>query len=114
MLIYEIHNRLLHQRADLADRLDRLRVDLTRDGSAGRTTTELALEQQDDEVLDRMATSTVADLNHVNAALARIAAGTFGICERCGEVIEEQRLSALPFTTYCIKCAQISPPQSPP
>ncbi len=39
----------------------------------------------------------------IDAALARIAAGTFGRCERCGQQIEEERLEALPYATLCIE-----------
>ena len=105
MLIQKIHNRLLRQKAELTDRLTRLRGDLTHDGTASRATTELALEQENDEVLDRMATTTAADLGRIDAALTRLADGTYGRCELCREVIEEQRLRVLPLTTLCVKCA---------
>lgn len=42
----------------------------------------------------------------VEAALARIAAGTYGICDRCGGPIEPERLELLPTTTVCCRCAQ--------
>lgn len=104
-----IHNRLLHQKAELNDRLARLRVDLTHNDTDSRATTELALEQENDEVSDRMAATTAVDLERVNAALSRLADGTYGRCELCGAVIEDQRLIALPLTTLCIKCAQLQP-----
>ena len=40
----------------------------------------------------------------VEEALARIADGTFGICESCGEEIGVKRLEARPVTTLCVKC----------
>jgi DnaK suppressor protein len=40
----------------------------------------------------------------IKEALARIADGTFGICEECGEEISEERLKARPVTTLCIEC----------
>ena len=42
----------------------------------------------------------------IQQALERIANGTFGICEACGEDISEQRLSVRPVTTLCIKCKE--------
>lgn len=39
-------------------------------------------------------------------ALDRIDKGTFGICESCGELIEEERLEARPVTTMCVKCKE--------
>lgn len=40
----------------------------------------------------------------VEEAMARIADGTFGICEECGEEIGVKRLEARPVTTLCVKC----------
>jgi len=40
----------------------------------------------------------------IEEALERIEEGTFGICEKCGEEISEQRLKARPVTTLCIEC----------
>ncbi|MDQ3916706.1 MAG: TraR/DksA family transcriptional regulator [Actinomycetota bacterium] len=44
--------------------------------------------------------------NDVVAALARIDAGTFGTCERCGNAIPEERLEAIPTATLCVACKQ--------
>lgn len=40
----------------------------------------------------------------IEEALERIEDGSFGICEKCGEDISEQRLKARPVTTLCIDC----------
>ena len=40
----------------------------------------------------------------IDAALRRIADGTFGECEECGEMISVGRLRARPVTTLCISC----------
>jgi DnaK suppressor protein len=42
--------------------------------------------------------------NKIEDALARIEAGTFGICEVCEETIGFARLEARPVTTLCINC----------
>ncbi|MGB7982644.1 MAG: TraR/DksA C4-type zinc finger protein [Candidatus Nanopelagicales bacterium] len=39
-------------------------------------------------------------------ALARLDAGTYGICESCGTAIPAARLSAFPRATLCIACKQ--------
>jgi DnaK suppressor protein len=44
--------------------------------------------------------------NEVLAALARLDAGTFGTCERCGNPIPEERLEAIPTATLCVACKQ--------
>ena len=43
-------------------------------------------------------------VREVDAALARIEAGTFGRCTACGEPIAEARLDALPWAALCIDC----------
>jgi DnaK suppressor protein len=43
----------------------------------------------------------------VEAALARLDAGTFGTCIRCGRPIAPERLEALPWAAHCIECQRI-------
>ncbi len=51
--------------------------------------------------------NNVRDLmQKIDRALARIDAGTFGVCERCGKPIEKARIKALPYASLCIKDAQ--------
>jgi DnaK suppressor protein len=40
----------------------------------------------------------------VDAALARIEAGTYGTCATCGQPIPPERLEALPSAAHCIEC----------
>jgi RNA polymerase-binding protein DksA len=44
-------------------------------------------------------------LNDIDAALAKFDAGTYGICESCGQPIAEARLEAMPAARLCITCA---------
>jgi RNA polymerase-binding transcription factor len=39
-------------------------------------------------------------------ALARIDAGTYGVCDSCGEPIGKARLQAFPRATLCVSCKQ--------
>ena len=56
----------------------------------------------------QMVAGLLAEARHereqLDAALARLDAGTYGRCERCGEPIARARLDALPATTVCIAC----------
>jgi DnaK suppressor protein len=45
-------------------------------------------------------------LKKIDHALAKIEAGTFGICEECEEPISTKRLDARPETTLCIRCKE--------
>jgi DnaK suppressor protein len=46
-------------------------------------------------------------LELIDAALSRINDGTFGECEHCGQEIGIKRLSAIPWTRYCIACQEL-------
>jgi DnaK suppressor protein len=43
----------------------------------------------------------------IEAALERLDAGKYGICERCGNPINPRRLEALPYVTLCVDCQAI-------
>jgi DnaK suppressor protein len=40
----------------------------------------------------------------IDAAVERMDEGVYGICQRCGNPINEERLEVLPFVAYCISC----------
>jgi DnaK suppressor protein len=42
----------------------------------------------------------------LEAALARIRHGTFGVCVACGDDINPRRLDAVPWTEYCLRCQE--------
>ena len=45
-------------------------------------------------------------LRNVRSALSRIADGSYGTCLHCEEDISPKRLSAVPWTAYCIRCQE--------
>jgi RNA polymerase-binding transcription factor DksA len=47
-----------------------------------------------------------AELAATEAALARTADGSFGICASCGNAIAPARLEARPTAVLCISCAE--------
>ena len=53
--------------------------------------------------LNRQATSA---LSLIDAALARIERGTYGLCRDCGEEIKPARLNARPHALTCLDCAE--------
>jgi DnaK suppressor protein len=62
----------------------------------------LAFERQHAAALLEGAREQVAA---VEAALARLADGRYGVCGRCGQPIGAERLAARPAATTCIRCA---------
>ena len=45
-------------------------------------------------------------LAQIEGALERIEDGDYGSCVECGRVIPKMRLNAIPYTPYCVKCAE--------
>ena len=45
-------------------------------------------------------------LRQIDAALARLHAGRYGLCAACSEPIPVPRLRALPFATLCVTCQE--------
>ncbi len=65
---------------------------------------ELAQEREGDEVLERQGTAEQAEIAAIRQALARIDAGTYGDCVKCGDEIAPARLEVLPHTLLCASC----------
>jgi DnaK suppressor protein len=51
---------------------------------------------------ERLATELQEALDEVEAAIARLETGSYGICEACGKPIGVPRLEAMPATRFCI------------
>jgi DnaK suppressor protein len=45
-------------------------------------------------------------LIEIKKALTRIKIGKYGICEKCGKMIDTDRLAAMPTATLCVSCAK--------
>ncbi|MGY6501462.1 MAG: TraR/DksA family transcriptional regulator [Acidimicrobiales bacterium] len=77
---------------------------------AGLTAEDLSTFDPEDPTRGRDAVSagigsmTATALAEVEAALARVAAGTYGACGECGARIPEERLEIMPATAYCVGC----------
>lgn len=47
-------------------------------------------------------------LREVRSALARLADGTFGVCEECDREIPARRLKAVPWARRCVSCQEVT------
>src|SRR5882672_6991983 len=88
----------------LQNRLGKITHDLRQ--AAEPDSEERATGRENDEVLESLDHTGREELKQLQAAIARIDAGAYGICTQCGEEISDQRLAALPYTTTCIACAR--------
>lgn len=74
----------------------------------GRTDPEYEESAQADHVeytLNQLSDAQARELEQVDAALARVDAGTYGICVECEQRIAPDRLAALPYALRCAECA---------
>lgn len=56
--------------------------------------------------------SGFARLQSIRLALQRVDDGTYGICMRCGDMISDKRLTAVPWASYCLSCQEIADQES--
>ena len=68
-----------------------------------------SLEEEADEVeeyenLLPVERALETKLKHVDLALEKIKQGKYGICEKCGKEISEERLGVIPETKICGQC----------
>jgi DnaK suppressor protein len=71
----------------------------------------IAFERAQVSALLAAAREHLADLDR---AAARLTAGAYGRCERCGNPIAAERLAALPAAATCIGCALRTGPRGAP
>ena len=67
---------------------------------------DLAGDQFEHEMALGMLENKAESLEEIGAAVRRIDEGTYGLCEECGQPIASKRLDVLPYTRYCISCAE--------
>lgn len=98
---------LERRRAQLLTRVDAIERDIRRQthGSLSGDSEERAQQQENDEVLDALDDQARAELQQIDGALERIAAGSYGRCQSCDGPIGAARLAELPFALRCIDCA---------
>lgn len=101
---------LLEMRSRLARSVENLQTDVQQSMVApGRLSNQPTHPaDSDSEGIDtylEMAGAEDRILEQVDGALKRMDQDGFGLCERCAQPIEPDRLEVLPYTAYCVKCA---------
>ena len=111
------------ERSELESLIDRRRSELTREIESNVERTRdnsfdaVAGEAPDagDEALASLVADTenaearrdLRELRGLDIALTRLAAGTYGICEDCGDDIPFERLRVNPGATRCVRCQSV-------
>lgn len=106
-LVKECKDRLLHTKSEILNRVKEARFNLdTNDDKGGDEadqTMRVLAEQEFLNMHDRLRTQLI----EIESALARVENGSFGICEETEEMIEAERLRAIPWTRLSIEGAEI-------
>ena len=108
----DVHGVLAAERADVVGRIAELRRELDQliQDSVGANAddehdpegTTIAFERAQLSSLVEAAERRLVEIDRTAASLD---AGTYGLCERCGQPIAAERLAARPTATTCVTCA---------
>jgi len=91
------------KREELQERLDRILKSKRKEHD--KDWEEQASERENDEVVDMLGENIIKELKQISNSLLRMENNEYNICSSCKEVISDDRLFALPYTSVCIKCA---------
>ena len=92
--------RLLALRAEQGRELETLREQRRAD----RDWVDQAADEEGATIAAGLSEAEYRELAAIDAALKRLAAGTYGECEGCGGPVGQQRLRALPEARLCTSC----------
>lgn len=99
---------LREERAQLVHQLDELGAaesgELRSDLDFGESFADAAAVTAERTEILGLVDSLKSQLDDIDAALVHIEAGTYGICDRCGEEIGEDRLEFRPASILCVSC----------
>ncbi len=72
--------------------------------STGHHREQLAINEEIAGPIAELTEHERAELHEIDAALERLDAGTWGVCERCNGKIARARLAVMPEARHCIAC----------
>jgi DnaK suppressor protein len=100
MLLADLQQHTNHVREDQAAALE-----LSDDGV--KDTVDMSMMDVSKELAFRLGDRESQMIADIDQALLRIKEGSYGTCARCGKLIDERRLEALPTARYDAACQAI-------
>lgn len=105
----ELYERLKKEKTELLEKIEQLRAlgqpsAERKEGSPFGKREEEADEASELEKRLALEKRLKESLNEVEHALQKYEAGTYGLCDSCGQAIEQARLEAIPQASLCMKC----------
>ena len=105
-LMSECRQKLVQAKMDILNRVKESRVNLDNEDRGGDEADQTVRVLAEAEFLN-MHERLRNQLFEIESALGRIENGSFGLCEETEEIIEPERLRAIPWTRLSIEGAEI-------
>jgi len=105
-LMSECRQKLIQAKTDILNRVKESRVNLDNEDRGGDEADQTVRVLAEAEFLN-MHERLRNQLFEIESALGRIENGSFGLCEETEELIEPERLRAIPWTRLSIEGAEI-------
>jgi len=97
---------LLKRRREIFERLHQFESDWQALGERDVEIEEEAQKADIASLYDRLDERAKDEIETIDLALCRLAAGSYGICEECEELISPKRLEVIPEARLCVGCAR--------
>jgi RNA polymerase-binding transcription factor len=100
--------------------LEEKKASLSSDLAKTRSAEEETTEESTQDIADKAVSSYTREFLYsltdgerstlllIDDALNRIDDVTYGMCINCGQTIAEKRLTAVPWTPYCVDCQELA------
>jgi DnaK suppressor protein len=100
--------------------LELKKVELSSELAKARSAEEESNEESTQDIADKAVSSYTREflysltdgertvLLQIDEALTRIDDGAYGFCLNCGTTLSDKRLTAVPWTPYCVDCQELS------
>ena len=105
-MIHKLRKLLLNQRRDIFEMLFHLESDLKTLEERDIDAVDSAQKESLYRMLNQLDVRGKKELNEIDLALDRMTTGTYGVCELCRKQIALKRLTLIPATRLCRRCAQ--------
>ena len=100
----KVRQELSLKRNELRSRIDKINQDYA--NPLNKDSSEQAVELENAEVLGVIHREALHELNQINETLELIERDEYGNCVTCGMPIPVRRLEIIPYTTFCVNCAE--------
>jgi DnaK suppressor protein len=100
--------------------LEQKKTELSTELAKARNAEEETTEESTQDIADKAVSSYTREflysltdsertvLLQIDEALGRVEEGTYGLCGNCGKEMNEKRLTAVPWTPYCVDCQELA------